>query len=101
MKKNTIKKNRIRRDCWSLDGTFIRWLNEHLKVYLRDADKVVDLDYHKFNYKGKECTQKELIIYLIRITDDLIPMDNWDEEYGDLCNEMLDIWKLIFPAMWW
>ena len=60
MKHNTIKKKKIRRDCWDLDSAFFKWLKERLPVYLKEAGEVVDLEYHKFEFRGKEYTQKEV-----------------------------------------
>ena len=30
-----------------------------------------------------------------------IPYDNWKEEYITAMDEVLDLWKLVFHAMWW
>ena len=37
------KKKKLKEECWSLDYSFIVWLNQHLKVYLQDAQKIVNL----------------------------------------------------------
>jgi hypothetical protein len=89
-------------ECWSIDYQFIVWLNTRLKVYLRDAPKVVNLEYHKFNYKGKEHTQLDLIIRLINITDKL-KQSYWEYNEGQIeeINEVLDVFKLIFSTLWW
>lgn len=100
MKHNTIKKKRIRRDCWDLDYAFYQWLRERLPVYLKDASKFIDLEYHKFEFRGKEYTQKELIermIYLLRASNfNTLIDDDWDK-----WKEVLEIWAIIAPAMWW
>lgn len=36
------------RECFNLDTEFELWLYAHLKMYLHDAKKIVDLDFHKF-----------------------------------------------------
>ena len=72
MKKRTIDKRKIRKDCWDLDYAFTKWLNEHLKVYKKDAIKIVDLEYHKFTYNDEELTQLEIIDKLIHITNFLL-----------------------------
>ena len=61
MKKKTINKKKIRKECWDLDSAFLKWLKEHLIVYLKEASKVVDLNWHKFQYKGEELTQEQII----------------------------------------
>ena len=98
--KNNIKKRKLHRDCWSLDASFIIWLNEHLKVYLKDADKIVDLEYNKFEYNGKEYTHKELIKRMIYLSNYLIKYYYLDTK-REKVDELLDIWKLVFSAMWW
>lgn len=101
MKHKTILKNRIRKDCWNLDEAFYKWLRDHLPVYLKDAGKFIDLEYHKFTYKGCECTQKELIEFLIQRLDWLDGLNEWDDDYKNTINEIHDIWKILCPAMWW
>lgn len=96
-----FNKRKISRECWSLDYAFIKWLNIHLKVYKKDASKIVNLEYHKFTYEEKELTQLEIINRLIQITDYLLISDRLELEYWHQVNQMLDLWKLVFPAMWW
>ena len=101
MKRRTIEKNRIRKDCWDLDFAFIKWLNSHLKVYKKDASKIVDLTYHTYIYNDKELTQIEIIDKLISLTNELLNMSNVDFDYAEKTTEMLNLWTLVFPAMWW
>ena len=100
MKHNTIKKKRIRRDCWDLDYAFYQWLRERLPVYLKDAGRRIDLEYHKFEFRGKEYTQKELVermIYLLRTSNfNTLIDDDWDN-----WKEVLEIWAIVAPFMWW
>ncbi len=104
-----ITKKTIKKECWNLDYELVKWLNEHLKVYLEDTSKNVDLEFHKFKYKRKTYTQKELIEKLIEITDTLLgdkDNDYWDLTWSsnivvDLVNEMYDILKLIHFTLWW
>ena len=44
------------RDTWSLDYSFYLWLYERTKMFLEVAS--IDLNCHKFDFKGKEYTQK-------------------------------------------
>ena len=67
MKHKTIKKRQISRDCWDLEYTFFKWLEERLPVYLKEGGAFVDLEYHKFEFRGKEYTQKELIERMIHL----------------------------------
>ena len=100
MKHKTIKKRKISQDCWSLDTAFYDWLRERLPIYLKEAGAFVNLEYHKFTFRDKEYTQKELVermIYLLRRAEveyDLTKQ--FDEE-----QEVLEIWAIVAPAMWW
>ena len=103
MKKRTIKKKKISKECWCLDFNFLEWLRIRLPIYLKEAGSTVDLTYHKFEYKGKTMTQEEIIKRMIQLLKEIEGKDCWDphEEYKDKVDEILDIWKLVFHAMWW
>ena len=101
MKKNTIRRRQISEDCWHLDYSFLKWLQERLPVYLNEAGKIVDLDFHKFTYKDNEYTQKQMIEKLIVLVNDAAKYNLWDDEYLPTVDEILEIWKLIFHSMWW
>lgn len=93
-------------ECWNLDWEFIKWVNVRLKQYKYDASKVVDLESHKFRYKGRKYTQLELINKVIRITEEIKKEDNFYnynnfENINKKKNEMFDILKIIFWTLWW
>ena len=100
-----ITKKTIKKECWNLDYELVKWLNEHLKVYKKDASKQVDLEYYTFTYKRKEYTQLEIIDRLVEITDYLKENAfDWncdDEKNEKYKNEMYDLLKLIHWTMWW
>lgn len=100
MKHKTIKKRKISRDCWSLDYAFFDWLRERLPVYLKEADKCVNLEYHKFEFRDKEYTQKELIERLIHLLRVMEIEPTLEQQYEDE-KEILEIWAVVAPAMWW
>lgn len=101
MKRKSIDKRRIRKQCWSLDYYFIEWLADRLPVYLKDASTMIDLSFHKFTYKGIEYTQEELTRKLSILCNGFIhgEMDMIDdpEMYEDIYN----IWTMIGPYTWW
>lgn len=102
MKRKTQDKRKLHKDCWDLDFAFIKWLNVHLKVYKKDAARVVDLDYHKFDYNGRKWSQGEIIDRLISLTNScLLAGDIWSDGYEEKVTEILNLWVLVFPAMWW
>jgi enoyl reductase-like protein len=110
MKIITKKKEKkiLEKECWNLDYELVKWLNEHLKVYLEDASKMVDLTFHKYTYKKKKMTQEQVIKRLIEITGTLLgseDSDYWDivwyTNVEELTNEMYDLLKLIHFSLWW
>lgn len=52
---------------WNLNHEFILWLNYWFKEFKKKAS--IDLKFHKFEYKGKEMTQGEIIEKVIKLTD--------------------------------
>lgn len=101
MKKKTINKRRISKECWGLDYAWLEWLRERLPVFLKEADRVVNLEYHTFSYRGKTWTQKALIEELIKLLKSIDGKDEWDDGYVEVCDDIIDIWKLIYHYMWW
>lgn len=98
------KKKRLKEECWNIDYSFIKWLNEHLKQYLIDAGRYVDLEYHKFDYKGENYTQKQLIDKMVELTDWLSEEEFYygaPEEVDHKVMELLDIFKITFYSLWW
>ena len=97
-----ITKRKIKKECWNLDFELIKWLNEHLKVYYRDAVQNMDLGYYKFKYHKQEYTQEQLIVRLIEITDKLKETYfTINEDVVELMDEMYDLLKLIHWSLWW
>lgn len=89
---------------WNLDYELIVWLNKNLKIFYENANEVVDLTFHKFNYKGKIYTQENLILKLIDITTYLkknyFKAEN-PKKIIRKVNEMFSILKKIFHTLWW
>lgn len=92
---------------WSFDNYFSRWLYCHLKDYLKDAEKVVDLDFYHFKFKGKDYTQKEVIEKILGTLETFITeKDNvFDlKEERKMIEDYQDAIRLlaeILPAIWW
>lgn len=101
MKKKTIYKRKISKECWALDASFLDWLRERLPVYLREAGQIVNLEFHKFKIDGEERTQKSVIEEMIKLLKEIEDKDIWDDDYHDKANRILDLWKEVFHAMWW
>ena len=97
-------KKKISRECWNLNYEFIVWLKEHLSVYVEEAGKVVNLEYHKFNYRGEEFTQLQLINKMIELVNYLTEDEryfDWDPVPVEKTEELLEIFTLTFPSLWW
>lgn len=99
-----ITKKKLKEECWNLDYTLVLWLNEHLKIYLKDADKIIDLDYYKFDYDNDTYTFKDIIERLIDITDYLKDhYYDWDnlKVLQSNIEQMYDLMKMIHFYLWW
>ena len=83
-------------------------------MYVDIGGEMVNLNFHKFKFRGKEYTQLELLNIMLDDLKYLITTDE-DEYFGVNTkkykqilreipyrrNRVMDIWKLVFPAMWW
>lgn len=87
------------RETWSLDTTFYLWLYERLKMYLEYS--TVDLDFHKFEYKGKTYTQKQMIDMMIERLEEYFTDETDEKSFEKYPNEICEIWALVLPAMCW
>ena len=46
---------------WDMPIALLQWFYEVTSEYVEEASKIVDLNFHKLEYNGKEYTQLELI----------------------------------------
>ncbi len=89
-------------ETWNLDYEFIKWVNSRFKKYKEKASKIVDLEFHRFEYEGKEYTQLELIDKAIKLSNEYIDTNLLSEyKLNSIKDEIFDIFKLIFWTMWW
>ncbi len=94
-------------ETWNLDYEFILWLNSRFKKYREQAIKIVNLEYYKFEYKDKIYTQLQVIDRIIELTDYIINNDYCEMMWSDverleaMKNEIFDLFKMSFGAMWW
>lgn len=103
------------RECWNLDQIFIQWLYSHLMMYLEYVTGIINLEYHKFVFDGKEYTQKEAIEFIIERLKDSLVHDYTDkysnlsvderikkeEEIYDGVYDAIRMWAEIFGTCWW
>ena len=94
-------------ETWNLNYEFILWLNSRFKKYREQAIKIVNLEYYKFEYKDKIYTQLQVIDRIIELTDYIINNDYYEMMWSDverleaMKNEIFDLFKISFGAMWW
>ena len=94
-------------ETWNLNYEFILWLNSRFKKYKEQATKMVDLEYYKFEYKDKIYTQLQVIDRIIELTDYIIDNNYYEMMWSDIehleamKNEIFDLFKISFSAMWW
>ena len=91
------------RETFALNWNFYQWLYERLIVYRDVGGEVVDLTFNKFEWKGEERTQLELINLLISelkwaISDEA---NIYKDEDCARVQEIGELWAVILPAMWW
>lgn len=114
------RQKQVIEDTYALDSSFIDWLSEHLMVYKDKASKIIDLEFHKYRYKGREYTQLQLLDKLIKTTNKLRELYNnepditgkapieikqicktYQSKLNKLKREMFEIFSLIFWQMGW
>ena len=90
-------------ETWSLDSTFYAWLYEHIKMYIEKGGEIVNLEYHKFEYKGITYTQLELLEQICKRVEYYYSdeYNDWDRADVEYINEIGEMWALVLPAMWW
>ena len=90
-------------ETWSLDSTFYAWLYEHIKMYIKKGGEIVNLEYHKFEYKGITYTQLELLEQICKRVEYYYSdeYNDWDDSDVEYINEIGEMWALVLPAMWW
>lgn len=91
------------RETWSLDGTFFMWLYEHLEMFMKCADGVVDLNFHVIKIGDEEKTQREWILECISVLKKSLQNDDfvYRERRVKDTDRVMQIWSAIYNYMWW
>lgn len=91
------------RETWCLSACFYAWLYEHIKMYLDKADKVINLEFHKFKYNDETYTQKELLEEICEMIEYYFSdsYNDWNEEDCEYVSNIEKMWAVVMPAMWW
>lgn len=91
------------RETWDLQHAFYLWLYERLMKYVESASPIVNLEYHKFEFKGKEYTQIEMIDMMLERLRFVFSSSyvDFEPESIEKAREIGEIWAIVLPAMWW
>lgn len=109
---------KIKRECWNLDDSFYYWLLDHLRVYLRDASIIIDLDYRTLTVDDVSLTQREAIEHIIKqiekilfLKDSLVTeliakgyyasYEEIEKDYEATLKNAMAWWAEVLPYMWW
>lgn len=86
------------RETFSLDNTFYEWLYEHLKMFMEEADPVVDMDSPitpRWEWDGRNLSQREAIFLMIDLLNEYFLFQTDSEEYCRQhfheCTELTDV----------
>ena len=99
------------RETWNLDSMFVQWLYSHLMMYKEKASEVIDLEFRTFYWKGKDITQLDAIDIILNASKDYLLADSKyidnaisyqeREEIYDNFFDVMTLWGMILPYMWW
>lgn len=94
------------RDTYSLKTTLVAWLYERLRYFQDEASKVVNLNYHIFNVGGEALTQLQCIDRMVEdckiiLDADIVLNDDEFDKINKVKDDLFDIFKKVFWAMWW
>ena len=109
---------KLKRECWNLDDSFYYWLLDHLRVYLRDASVIIDLDYRTLTVDDVSLTQREAIEHIIKqiekilfLKDSLVTeliakgyytsYEEIEKDYRAVLDNAMAWWTQVLPYMWW
>ena len=90
-------------ETWALDTSFYLWLYEHLRMYMDKASNFVNLRFHTFVFDGRDYYQEDIINEMLKrlrfyFSDEY---DEFNEEHYTYVSQIVEMWGLVLPAMWW
>ena len=90
------------RETWSLDSTMFMWLYEHLKLFMKHADQVINLNFHVIEVDGVSRTLREWILICLEHLEQVVQhYGNLKEETLERTDEIMKILSRIYPLLWW
>ena len=90
-------------ETWALDTSFYLWLYEHLRMYMDKASNFVNLRFHTFVFDGKDYYQEDIINEMLKRLRFYFSeeYDEFNEEHYTYVAQIVEMWGLVLPAMWW
>ncbi|MBU5669599.1 hypothetical protein KQI68_07070 [Peptoniphilus sp. MSJ-1] len=90
------------RETWNLDYLMLELIYERLRMYKDVASEIINLDFHKIDYKGQTYTQNQVLNRLIVLSKQALT-----REEAPFTREIIgekEFWELrskVFPYFWW
>ena len=106
-------KKKVSKECWNMDNAFYEWAEEHLKTYLKDASKIVDLEFQSFTVDDVKLNQKDAVTHMIVLIEKINKIRKLESPYDSIgykiaqnefdktLEEFGKWWFKVLPAMWW
>ena len=90
-------------ETWALDTSFYLWLYEHLRMYMDKASNFVNLRFHTFVFDGRDYYQEDIINEMLKRLRFYFSeeYDEFNEEHYTYVSQIVEMWGLVLPAMWW
>lgn len=93
-----------KRETYDLHITLVAQLYERLRFLIEKGGKIVNFEYHKYEYNGKEITMVECIREMIADCEYILSYRDIFKNEQELIaakDDLFDRMKLIFFALWW
>lgn len=89
------------RETWNLDTAFYQWLYPRLRMY--NEINCVDATAIIYEYKGKEVNLQWCIDRMLKRLKYILVVGELDdfEKYHNSIDEVLDLFRMCLPALWW
>lgn len=88
------------RETWNLDRMFVEWIYTRFKFF-RDVNGM-NMEFHKFNFRGKEITQGEAIDIICAECASYLTTDFIDRNRDQIFpTDIMLLLNDLLPVMWW
>jgi len=89
------------KETWSMDFTFKLWLYERLSMY--NEVNGIDTSFHKYEFKGDTITFQECIDRMLDGLKIELTTDEYrrTEEQKEKVEDVVNIFALCLPSLWW